>query len=1303
MRKPSYQVQYWVDTGMPPYKALDENNHSDPGSSLSEYEQSPLSASNHFKLAQCDNIQPAVRCTSSSSSIDTAVYILSNANTTKKADTIAIMEGAKPYNNADASGNAAIVINQCKTPIPVPKSILQPQTVASDIHSETTEIIFHNRNSQRPSGPLKNNKNTRSPLILDNEKENSLSDDTQTDNELNCSLTSVHFERLLKSPLFNNTFYNKTAQYSSKKPDILDVPSQSTSTAYRAQNANNLESDSSEETSQRVSMKKSLKKSRTRRMARADNAASKALHRRKLYTDRNSPVDLITPVVKNVGKLSPIKEAVKAKQSLHPALETPHSTQDKTSMIMRRAKMRARMKMKRASLLSSTLGETSHESDPSTSINSTIPNNESVNDATELQEVTAAKEQDTAIAPCNLGETWKVLSANLNPVVRLQRIDVESWMKLMTSERRNTTIEDKNPVNQCTLTKQNLLDMEERIRSANNNAITYSITKCSYVETVDSNQSTIIMCKCTDNSVQSKTLNDSRCNDNFDIVKHCFDSSKNPLEEDIDCENNNNSAALEDALKLRMSIEASNKRPEHQMDQEAIDGAEVPEIMKESETRDRIVPSLELRRSETEKISKSSVRLLPRSVDLQNQSKTNWQPKVDPVKKKFKRVLRSANRQIRSNMSKSNIKMTLRKRSQEQVDRMQESDDDEISYTSSSIKSYISDIKSIEETKREAIANAEKLIIRLERLPSNILPNKIRKYENSGKKSKVVEFKEMPRECQKLSEQLKVVKFTKKLLSKFHNNSNNALDNSLSCSEESSTSDITKEIDIIKNPRTMINSNSSKNGSTTIVTIGTSTKSICMSSGDCSESILKSSQSANWLTLDLMSSANEDDDIFNVVKSTEKNKRRKSMRKICNISDTSSTNSSTRITRSRASSLKKSSNVKEQSSDVPNKMEKTKRNDYSSSEILSKDSRKGSDTSSTIKSREILTVNDIIYNSKRITRSRSKTLPILCTETGWRTRKIQRTTRNRLCGSAENMSESSDTLQNCGHSVQSRKLRSSNSLISSDSSAVSRVKKKTSPLVTLNRRSNLKKLPKKSFDETVMTSNSAMISTRSKGLIYENGLKPENAKSTSPRKSQTPLLKKAECTSQCTRVLPASLDSTSDSTDGIIVDQKSIGSILKKRKLDKDVQEKSVLPKNVNEKTMNLSKFRGKYRNNVSDMSSSSSDLNGRYTKLLSPTKSKFTRSKNNSQINTTCAKLTNETKSIKPNGSLTLIKYFNNTSDESLISFSSSRDNFEKSKKISITEDTMRISVGKKSSEVEKPVVYQAITFHQNSESDDY
>ncbi|XP_043267139.1 uncharacterized protein [Venturia canescens] len=95
IRKLPALIQYWVDTGNPPYQLTGDENHSDTGSSLSEGE---YSRSNQSAALRKSIEEPKFDENSPYSSVDTAAYVLSNTNVTEKAKTQEIVEGAKKSN-----------------------------------------------------------------------------------------------------------------------------------------------------------------------------------------------------------------------------------------------------------------------------------------------------------------------------------------------------------------------------------------------------------------------------------------------------------------------------------------------------------------------------------------------------------------------------------------------------------------------------------------------------------------------------------------------------------------------------------------------------------------------------------------------------------------------------------------------------------------------------------------------------------------------------------------------------------------------------------------------------------------------------------------------------------------------------------------------------------------------------------------------------------------------------------------------------------------------------------------------------
>ncbi|XP_066599412.1 serine-rich adhesin for platelets-like isoform X2 [Prorops nasuta] len=112
MRKSPSSVQHWIDTGyLPTNTVLHSSEYSGTGSSLSESVLSFVS-SPFINKSSGRNISKSLNVfdSSSDSSVDTAAYILSNANVTKSIDTIAIMEGAKCQ--ADVSTPSKYLVNR---------------------------------------------------------------------------------------------------------------------------------------------------------------------------------------------------------------------------------------------------------------------------------------------------------------------------------------------------------------------------------------------------------------------------------------------------------------------------------------------------------------------------------------------------------------------------------------------------------------------------------------------------------------------------------------------------------------------------------------------------------------------------------------------------------------------------------------------------------------------------------------------------------------------------------------------------------------------------------------------------------------------------------------------------------------------------------------------------------------------------------------------------------------------------------------------------------------------------------------
>ncbi|XP_044012234.1 homeobox protein 2-like [Aphidius gifuensis] len=98
MKKDPASVQYWIDTGEPPHK-LDVIEQPDSASSISEDDDDDDDCGDNLKFDKSslkhDNNNKTRGTSPVDSSVDTAAYILSNKNITKKAEAIAIIEDSK--------------------------------------------------------------------------------------------------------------------------------------------------------------------------------------------------------------------------------------------------------------------------------------------------------------------------------------------------------------------------------------------------------------------------------------------------------------------------------------------------------------------------------------------------------------------------------------------------------------------------------------------------------------------------------------------------------------------------------------------------------------------------------------------------------------------------------------------------------------------------------------------------------------------------------------------------------------------------------------------------------------------------------------------------------------------------------------------------------------------------------------------------------------------------------------------------------------------------------------------------------
>lgn len=244
MRKSNLLVQYWVDTGNAPYKLMDEPSRSDSGSSLSEEDCAPeISPSKRGPdLPKTKSQSPAA---SNPSSVDTAAYIISNANVTNKAEALLIVEGSR-------------------NPEPQPQMDPTPEP-------QPTETCDNNNASLDASQILSKLEETILEKSLNRSRLNSIaSEDDSEDSEIKAMASSMRIA------------------------DVLPTLKMMTKSSVN-------QSEGSRESSGRATPKSfTLSKK----------------NRRKLYTGRDSPMDII------VSSAIPTEDPIVPKaKNLHPALQ----------------------------------------------------------------------------------------------------------------------------------------------------------------------------------------------------------------------------------------------------------------------------------------------------------------------------------------------------------------------------------------------------------------------------------------------------------------------------------------------------------------------------------------------------------------------------------------------------------------------------------------------------------------------------------------------------------------------------------------------------------------------------------------------------------------------------------------------------------------------------------------------------------------------------------------------------------------------------------------------------------------------
>ncbi|GAB1869307.1 hypothetical protein CAJAP_10386 [Camponotus japonicus] len=510
MRKPATLVQYWVNTGNQPYNALlDENELSEAGSSLSEKETT-LSLSSVSTIINGGNKQK-YKNESSCSSVNTAAYILSNANITNKVDTIAIRHSAKCGKNTNSSKN--ICNKDVKEKVTSGNKIQCVQNENAKISCVTDN---DNINTNIPGIELYSmSKEYVASKICDQPVTNIVT----SGNTIETNMYLQNYKQIDKMSVLN------TSQRSSNAEITDDIVWQFDKTS--KQLPENDEDNASNQD-------KTLEKDNSYEEKESENIVQEVItkdknlttfYRKKLFTGRNSPIDLIQTERHSISRLSGTK------QSLHPALDSDCMMKRETFLVHKDKSKnlspfgdtnlgsRKTKRKRRKSSISYKNIDTSKEL-PNRIKNFTIDSSCKISDHNNSD-----KQDDILLSECNntnifvRNETCKQDSAslNINPTVFLERITPFEQHK--SKPMKNNHIMEQSKVH--------------NYRYLNNNKLYTCEVENVELETVDSDESTIIVCQCKTNAQHSSLFSKgSDCSFNLKLNTEDDFSASNTEEKD---------------------------------------------------------------------------------------------------------------------------------------------------------------------------------------------------------------------------------------------------------------------------------------------------------------------------------------------------------------------------------------------------------------------------------------------------------------------------------------------------------------------------------------------------------------------------------------------------------------------------------------------------------------------------------------------------------------------------------------------------------------------------------------------------
>lgn len=498
MRKPATLVQYWINTGNPPYKVLlDENELSETGSSLSEKEITSPSMSLVLNAVNAVNAGDTQKHKndSSCSSVDTAAYILSNANITKKADTTAIIEGAKCI---QVKSLKDVSIKDIGVPSNGKNEYIEITKNDRAIHNDDGNVDAHTNGPDIELYPI-STKYTVSK-ICDRAIANTL-----------VSANIVHSNMYLQGLSSKETDKMNESSTSQRNLDVQtidDIASifrqfqDKTSKQLIGNNKNNDVLNQSKVLEMDIFHEKQMSDNLVQDTLITKDTSMTAVHRKKLYTGRDSPVDLILTETHGISRLSG------ARQSLHPALD-PDGTIKKKTFLVCKSRNKCSLSAKRS--LGSKKVERRERRDLScisiktvTDISTKYTNNDQIQDSNidssfknlsdfhnnldRQDDIPFREYSDTNISVRNEKCKQNLLSLNLKPVVLLERIK-PSFKRCKLKSGENTHIAQEKSVH-----NNRHLNKFKKLYSCEIENLE--------LETIDSDGSTILICQCNMNASQ---------------------------------------------------------------------------------------------------------------------------------------------------------------------------------------------------------------------------------------------------------------------------------------------------------------------------------------------------------------------------------------------------------------------------------------------------------------------------------------------------------------------------------------------------------------------------------------------------------------------------------------------------------------------------------------------------------------------------------------------------------------------------------------------------------------------------------